>query len=67
MLKNNLSKLMGEKRIKIFEIEKNFGISRTTLTRIYYNRASAINLKTLEALCKALDCTASDLFEYIPD
>ena len=67
MLKNNLSKLMGEKRIKIYELEKLSGVSRSTLTRLYYNRANAINFSTIENLCKALDCSTNEILEYIPD
>ena len=58
---------MGEQRIKIYELEKLSGISRSTLTRLYYNRANAINFNTLENLCKALECSTSDILEYLPD
>lgn len=58
---------MGEKRIKIFELEKTTGASRSTLTRLYYDRANSINLKTLENLCRELNCTPADIFEYIAD
>lgn len=67
MLKNNLSKIMGAKRIKIYELEKLLGVSRSTLARLYYDRSNTINLKTLENLCKILGCTPNDIFEYYPD
>jgi len=67
MLKNNLSKIMGEKRLKIYELEKLSNISRSTLTRLYYNRANAINFNTLENLCRALDCSPSDILEILPE
>ncbi len=58
---------MGEKRLKIYEIEKHTGISRNTLTRIYYNRVDAIKLRTLNSLCNFLECKIDDIFEFIPD
>lgn len=67
MLKNNLSKILGEQRIKLSELEKISGVSRSTLTRLYHDRASGINFDTIERLCKVLDCTVSDILEYIPD
>ena len=54
---------MGAKRIKIFELQKISGLSRSTITRLYYEQTNTVSLHTLEALCKALDCTLNDLFE----
>jgi putative transcriptional regulator len=56
---------MGEKRIKIYELQKMSGISRSTITRLYYDKTNTVRLQTLEALCKALDCTLNDLFEIV--
>jgi len=67
MLKNNLSKLLGEKRIKMSELEKISGVSKSTIIRLYYDRSKNISFHTLERLCYALECTAHDLFEYIED
>lgn len=63
MIRNKLSAIMGAKRIKIYELQKMSGISRSTITRLYYEKTNMINLNTLEALCKALECSLNDLFE----
>ncbi len=63
MLKNNLSAVMGAKRIKIYELAEMSGISRSTITRLYYDRTNTVSFNTLENLCKALECTLDDLFE----
>lgn len=63
MLKNNLSAIMGAKRIKIYELEQMSGISRSTITRLYYNQTNTVSFNTIENICKALDCTPGDLFE----
>ena len=65
MLKNNLSAIMGAKRIKIYELEKISGISRSTITRLYYNQTNTVSFNTLENICKALNCTPGDLFEVV--
>ncbi len=67
MLKNNLSKLMGEKRIKISEIARISGLCENTVRRVYYDKTSTISYKTIERLCWALNCTTQELLEYIPD
>ena len=63
MIKNKLSTLMGAKRIKIYELQKISGLSRSTITRLYYEQTNTVSLHTLEAICKSLDCTLNDLFE----
>lgn len=65
MLKNNLSAIMGAKRIKIYELEKMSGISRSTITRLYYNQTNTVSFNTIENICKALNCTPGDLFEVV--
>jgi hypothetical protein len=37
MIKNNLSKLMGEKRIKMSELQELTGLGVNTIRKIYYN------------------------------
>ena len=54
---------MGAKRIKIYELAEISGLSRSTLTRLYYNQTNTVSFNTLEKLCIALDCKLDDLFE----
>ena len=67
MLKNNLSRLMGEKRIKLSEMQKLTGLSINTIRRLYYDSTNTVSFNTIEKLCKALECTTQELLEYIPD
>ena len=67
MIKNNLSKLMGEKRIRISEMQRLTGLSESTIRRVYYNTTNTINYTTINKLCEALECNTQDLLEYIPD
>lgn len=62
-MKNNFSKILGEKRLSITKISKGTGVSRTTLTSIYYDRAEGIKLETLEKLCRYLNCKIDNIFE----
>lgn len=67
MIKNNLSKLMGEKRINIQEMHEVTELSRSTISNIYHARVTNISLNTINKICWYLNCTVGDLFEYIPD
>ncbi len=67
MIKNRLSIILGEKRIKFHEIVNLTGISRKTLYNIYNEKTKGIDFKTLDKLCFALDCTPNDILKYIPD
>lgn len=64
MIDNKFSMILGAKRLKITDVAKNTGISRTALTNLYYDRNAAISLDTLDRLCGFLQCGIGDLFEY---
>lgn len=65
-MKNNLSKILGERLLKISDIHRVTGISKTTLTDIYYQRASNVQLETLQKICDFLQIPLSELIEYVP-
>ncbi|MDT2836003.1 helix-turn-helix transcriptional regulator [Enterococcus durans] len=65
-MKNNLSKILGERLLKVSDVFKATGISKTTLTDIYYQRAKNIQLDTLMKICDYLQVSLSDLIEYEP-
>lgn len=60
---NRFSRLLGERRLSVSAVARMTGISRTTITNLYYDRASAISLTVLGKLCAALECKPSDIFE----
>jgi putative transcriptional regulator len=66
MLKCHLSRLMGERRLKIADVARLTSVNRGTITRLYYETASRVELEVIEELCRVLDCEVGDLFEYVP-
>mgnify|MGYP001816439347 FL=1 len=58
---------MGEKRVKIADLERDTGLSRTTITRLFHEKASRMDFDTLEILCKYLNVGVGDLIEVLPD
>ncbi|AKP04189.1 toxin-antitoxin system, antitoxin component, Xre family protein [Companilactobacillus farciminis] len=65
-MKNNLSMILGSRLISISDVSYNTGLSRTTVTDIYYKRANDLKLSTLEKICDFLQITLSELIEYEP-
>ena len=67
MVRVHLSRLMGEKRLKIADIERDTGLSRTTLSRLYHEKAGRLDFDTLENLCRYFDVGVADLLEITDD
>lgn len=63
MVKCNLSRIMGEKKIKISDVAKGTGINRGTLTRLYQETAERVDLSVIDELCEYLDCEVGELLE----
>ena len=67
MIKNNLSTIMGSKRINKAELARMSGLSYDTILNLYNDVNVGIEFDTLDKLCWALQCTPSEIFEYIED
>lgn len=61
MIANNFSKILGEKRMKISDVSRETGISRSTLTAIYYQNNKAISFEVLNKLCDLFNCSVGEL------
>ena len=67
MIRIHLSRLMGERRVKIADLARDTGISRTTLTRVYYEESERIDLEILEKLCRYFGVGVSEMLEIVDD
>ena len=65
MIRNNLSEIMGRKRINCAELSRLCEVSYETINKLYHEKKKGIEFKTLDKLCWALQCTPSEIFEYI--
>ncbi len=55
---------MGERKLKIADLARDTGLNRNTVTLLYKETATRVELDTIEKLCKYFDCRVEDLFEY---
>lgn len=67
MIKNRLSIILGEQRIRISELARMTGISQNALNKIYHNKTKGIDFDTLNKICNALGRNTQEIFEYFPD
>ena len=63
----NLSTLMGAKRLTIQELSDKTGLARNTISALYHDKAKRIDYETINKLCESLECSSSELIEYVSD
>lgn len=53
--------LLGEHKTRISTVSRETGISRTTLTNLYYGTSGAVSFDVLEKLCGYFQCGVGDI------
>ena len=67
MIVNNISKLMGERRMSITDLAEKADISYVTASNLYHHKSIQIRYDVMNKLCAALGVGIGDLFTYIED
>ena len=62
---DRLWKTMEERNVSTYYLREKGGIDSKTIRRLKNNEN--IEIKTLDRLCKALDCDIADIMEYRKD
>ena len=65
MIKCNLSTLMGAKKVKIADVSRDTGLHRNTITLLYKEEATRIELDTIDKLCDYFQCSVGDLLQKV--
>lgn len=65
MVKCNLSRIMGEKKLKVAELSRETGINKNTLHRLYKETATRVDLEVIDTLCRYLEIDIGELFELV--
>ncbi len=63
----NLDHVLLDRRLTLTDLADRIGITIANLSVLKTNKARAIRLSTLEALCRELDCQPGDLLEWTAD
>ena len=66
-IKINLDVVMAQRKTGLTELAEQVDLTLATLSILKNNKAKAIRISTLEAICKALDCQPGDILEYVEE
>lgn len=59
-----LDQMMAKRKMSLNELSARVGITLSNLSILKNNKAKAIRLSTLAAICEALDCQPGDIIVY---
>ncbi|MGL5488771.1 MAG: helix-turn-helix domain-containing protein [Plesiomonas sp.] len=63
MIRCHLARLMGERKMRISDVMRETGLSRTTITLLYKETALKVDLEALDKLCDLFNCSLNDILE----
>ena len=63
----NLDVMMAKRKKSLTELAGEVDITLANLSILKNNKAKAVRLETLDAICKALNCQPGDILEFVPD
>ena len=66
MIVINLDVMMAKRKMSLNELSEKVGITLANLSILKNNKAKAVRFSTLDAICKALNCSVGDIIEYVP-
>ena len=67
MIVNRLSRLLGDRRMSIAELQRQPGLSYVTLHNLYSDKSRRVDFETLNKICRALSVQPGDILEYTAD
>jgi len=67
VIKCHLSRLMGERKLKIADVARETGLHRNTVTLLYDETAVRVDLDAIDKLCSLFNVDVGELFERVPD
>ena len=63
MIVCNLPVLLAERRMKVADVARETGMSKTTLHKLYNGQSTRIDFETIEKLCLLLNAEVGDLLK----
>lgn len=51
--------------MKVVDVANETGLHRNTITLLYNETATRVDLETIDRLCRLFRCRVEDLFEYV--
>ena len=60
----NIDIMLAKRKMSVTELAEKVGITMANISILKNEKAKAIRLSTLAAICKALECQPGDILEY---
>jgi putative transcriptional regulator len=67
MIRCHLSSLMGRDKLNIADVSRLTGLNRSTITALYRETATRVELPAIERLCALFKCSVGELLELVAD
>lgn len=67
MIRCHLSTLMGRDKLNIAGVSRLTGLNRSTVTALYRESATRVELPAIEQLCTLFKCSVGELLEHVSD
>lgn len=64
MILVNLDMMMAKRKMSLTELAERVDITPANLSIFKTGKAKAVRFSTLDAICRALDCSPGDILEY---
>lgn len=64
MIRCHLSTLMGVRKMKIADVARETDLNRNTVTLLYRETATRVDLDAVDKLCQLFECDVGDLFSF---
>lgn len=64
MIVVNLDVMLARRGMSLSVLSERVGITLANLSNLKTGKARAIRFSTLDAICRALDCTPGDILEF---
>jgi len=58
---------MGERKLKIADVARDIEVNRGTITRLYQETATRVDLEVIDKLCGYFGCQVGDLLEFVEE
>ncbi|MEX0943646.1 MAG: helix-turn-helix transcriptional regulator [Pseudomonadales bacterium] len=65
MIRCHLSRLMGERKMNIADVARETGLHRNTVTLLYKETATRVDLDAIDKLCRLFECEVGELLEHV--
>lgn len=62
-----LDRMMADRKVSLGELAEKVGIADGNLSKLKNGKVSGVRFKTLDAICKELDCQPGDILEFVDD